>query len=222
MKKVFIVTSGDHDDYRIHRVFTDKSKAVRYASLVHDARVEEYPVETRLDSPVRVLDITYCPHTYDETQWEVNETNHSRLDREDGRWGVPSETVEHWLKTDSPWDPNSQDKMVIHIMVRNASHASEEEKRLRSLCPALWDGVQNRLHEGMSRDDIDKWLQRMVSDEESALDERTRLENEIMEEVTNDDEFASTSLRSNRSKEHRSHRSEHTQKARSRNVPIVR
>ena len=36
MKKVFIVTSDDHDDYRIHRVFTDKSKSVRYASLVHD------------------------------------------------------------------------------------------------------------------------------------------------------------------------------------------
>ncbi|MHB1681524.1 MAG: hypothetical protein ACYCYO_01670 [Bacilli bacterium] len=180
-KRVFIVTSGEHDEYSIHRVFTDRAKAERYASLVHDARVEEHPLETRLDSPVRFLDITYCPYAFDETRWEVNETNHSRLDREDGRWGVPCETVEHWLKTDTPWDPNSLDKMVIRIVMRNASHARREEQRLRSLCPMLWLGVQEKLREGMSRDDIDKWLKRMVNDEESALDELERLEGKTIE-----------------------------------------
>jgi hypothetical protein len=45
MKRVYIVTSGDYSDYRIEKVFSNRSKAHIYSLLDQDRRVEEYDVD---------------------------------------------------------------------------------------------------------------------------------------------------------------------------------
>ena len=47
--KVYIVTSGDYDDYRIAEVFSTKEKAEEYIEYFgDDYRIEEY----NLDNPI--------------------------------------------------------------------------------------------------------------------------------------------------------------------------
>ena len=43
--KVFVVTSGYHDDYHIERVFLEEEKAERYAELKNTCKRDEYRVE---------------------------------------------------------------------------------------------------------------------------------------------------------------------------------
>lgn len=55
--KVYIVTSGDYDDYQIDEVFSTKEKAEEYIEYFgDDYRIEEY----NLDNPVEHKERTWC------------------------------------------------------------------------------------------------------------------------------------------------------------------
>ena len=57
MRKVYIVTSGQWDEYRIEAIFSDRKSAERYCALIPDntqvderCRVEEYEVKVDKDT----------------------------------------------------------------------------------------------------------------------------------------------------------------------------
>ena len=55
--KVYIVTSGDYDDYQIDEVFSTKGKAEEYIEYFgDDYRIEEY----NMDNPIEHKERTWC------------------------------------------------------------------------------------------------------------------------------------------------------------------
>ena len=61
MKTVYIVTSGCYSDYCINAVFDNKTSAEAYCALGHGDCVEEYEINSTLDTSDPV-DYVYCFH----------------------------------------------------------------------------------------------------------------------------------------------------------------
>ena len=58
--KVYIVTSGDYDDYQINEVFSTKEKAEEYIEYSgDDCRIEEYDLDNPIEHKEKIWDVDF-------------------------------------------------------------------------------------------------------------------------------------------------------------------
>lgn len=84
--KVYIVTSGDYDDYQIDEVFSTKEKAEEYIECFgDDCRIEEYNLDNPIEHKENIWDVDFKLDGYELNKCVVN--NYGKVDSVWWCWG---------------------------------------------------------------------------------------------------------------------------------------
>lgn len=84
--KVYIVTSGDYDDYQIDEVFSTKEKAEEYIECFGDGcRIEEYNLDNPIEHKENIWDVDFKLGGYELNKCVVN--NYGKVDSVWLCWG---------------------------------------------------------------------------------------------------------------------------------------
>ena len=77
--KVYIVTSGDYDDYQIDEVFSTKEKAEEYIEYFGDyCRIEECDLDNPIEHKEKIWDVSFELDGYELNKCVVD--NYAKVD----------------------------------------------------------------------------------------------------------------------------------------------
>lgn len=152
MTKVYIITSGIHDDYSIDRVFLDKEKAEKYIETSWDKSIKVYDT----DDDKEINEISYVEGEYIK--------NSSVGDVKPVVWIEPSYTNTLDITIDEAksnsfhkYDYNKQTLTVKQVLIGNFD---EEEiiSKYEKLLYDLMAKIEGFMSKGWTEEMVQEWL----------------------------------------------------------------
>jgi hypothetical protein len=136
--KIYIVTSGEYDDYRIRKCFTDKPKAEYYQSICPDANeIEEYETADSLDiKPKYIAHLCYNKDNPNYHPWIEQTTT------------VDNDTYETMV-----WFDNRQ-MGIIKVLNDDIEDKEKYILQLNEVCETFYNDAMAMLEKGMHKCDI--------------------------------------------------------------------
>ncbi|ADO59834.1 hypothetical protein [Paenibacillus polymyxa] len=158
-EKVYIVTSGSHSDYRIHRVFFDEELANTYAKSVYDSQVEEWKIDDTVDLKLfKTVTATYIISPSGWDSFNVDISMHNQLDSD-------KDQIEQSIYFDDKTSStNPREFLEITRIVPLDALDDEVERRYELLCKELRTKIQELMStEGWTDEMVDEWLEKQGS-----------------------------------------------------------
>lgn len=130
-KTIYIVTEGSYSDYTIKAVFDDKELADKYASVYHDADVEEYDINSEADKVKQGLILYSLKMLKDGTATDIYTRGYDTLKETQSsiHGGYVSGSLEHVLY------------LYVRCLAKDEQHAIKiaNEIRLQRIAGNQWN-----------------------------------------------------------------------------------